>query len=231
MNDPFADPKLGVLPLATRMLYLGILHLAEGDEVVSSPQYLKGRIFPYDEEITVAAVAAMTEALVSVGKIHRMDATLLISDPPKAKTKGAAGTAVARSTGRSSALAVREKDDPRDPFVRFWSAYPRSVGKLAARKAFLAKVAVGADPEEIVAAADRYGVRCRLIGKEPQYTPHPSTWLNEGRWMDPEEEAPTVRSKTDDVLRQNLDLTAYYAQLDGIDPNTIGRPGGPVELS
>lgn len=64
-------------------------------------------------------------------------------------------------------------------FDEFWKVYPRKVGKQAARKAF-AKVKV--DLERVLQGARRFA-------NDPnkpilQYLPHPSTWLNEGRWDD-----------------------------------------------
>lgn len=66
----------------------------------------------------------------------------------------------------------------RDLFDEFWTAYPRKVGKVAARKAWTsATKRVNAD--KIVAAVREYPFRDDL-----QYVPHPASWLNGGRWED-----------------------------------------------
>ncbi len=63
-------------------------------------------------------------------------------------------------------------------FVDFWRAYPRKVGKGAAAKAWL-KNNCESIAGEIVKA-----VKKQEFTDDPQYIPHPSTWLNQWRWMD-----------------------------------------------
>ena len=68
-----------------------------------------------------------------------------------------------------------------DLFSEFWKIYPRKVEKLAAKKALLAALKV-ADPQTILDGARRYAADPNL--PEKQFVPHPSTWLNAGRWED-----------------------------------------------
>lgn len=63
-------------------------------------------------------------------------------------------------------------------FEQFWSAYPRKVGKDAARKAFAG--ALKRASLEAVAA----GLNAATWPEDPQFIPHPATWLNQGRWAD-----------------------------------------------
>jgi len=65
-------------------------------------------------------------------------------------------------------------------FEAFWQAYPRKVGKKAARDAYDQAVQQ-ADPEVILQAAKRYADD---PNREDQFTAHPKTWLNQGRWED-----------------------------------------------
>jgi hypothetical protein len=67
-------------------------------------------------------------------------------------------------------------------FERFWAAYPRRVAKEAARKAFASAIKRGADPETLIAGAQRYAVERK--DQDPKYTKHPATWLNGGCWED-----------------------------------------------
>jgi hypothetical protein len=85
-------------------------------------------------------------------------------------------------------------------------------------------VAAGADPRLIVIAGSAYGERCAALQKEPQFVPHPATWLNQERWEDDEEQAPRVRSKVDDALRSGMDLVNFYQQQEAIPFD------GPKEL-
>lgn len=65
-------------------------------------------------------------------------------------------------------------------FEVFWRAYPKRVGKLAAQKAY-AKVRRGGIPaDELLDGVAQYR------RTKPDYADwcHPTTWLNQGRWMD-----------------------------------------------
>jgi len=65
-------------------------------------------------------------------------------------------------------------------FDDFWRAYPRRAGKKAALQAWLAAIRE-ADADCIVEAARRYS---NDPNREPRFTPHPATWLRQGRWDD-----------------------------------------------
>lgn len=68
-----------------------------------------------------------------------------------------------------------------DAFERFWSAYPRKVGKQAAKKSFI-RVKV---PIETLLSAIEWQKRSDQWTKNNgQFIPHPATWLNQGRWDD-----------------------------------------------
>lgn len=69
----------------------------------------------------------------------------------------------------------REQD-----FEVFWKAYPRKVGKFAARKAFDKAMKYGVTLERLLEGVEAY------IKNKPSYADfcHASTWLMQGRWMD-----------------------------------------------
>ena len=66
-------------------------------------------------------------------------------------------------------------------FDHFWSAYPKKVGKEAARKAF-AKVKAPIDT--LLAAIEKQKRSAQWNKDNGQYIPNPATWLNQGRWED-----------------------------------------------
>lgn len=68
-----------------------------------------------------------------------------------------------------------------DGFEEFWSSVPRKVAKPMAQKAY-AKALQHTDARTLIAAMRRYAES--RIGQDPQYTAHPATWLNAGRWAD-----------------------------------------------
>lgn len=88
-------------------------------------------------------------------------------------------------TPRRGKPAAPADDDPH--WSAFWDAYPRKVGKGQARRAW-AKAIKTTDPAAVIAAAKRFADRRR--GQDPQYTPHPATWLNGERWADQPAAAP-----------------------------------------
>ena len=89
---------------------------------------------------------------------------------------------------------VEKEKNKRSPsfaeFDRFWSAYPRKVGKGDARRAW-SKALKKASAGEIIARAEQYA-----WPEDRQFIPHPATWLNAERWTD-ELVQPTADEMTD----------------------------------
>jgi hypothetical protein len=81
-------------------------------------------------------------------------------------------------------------------FDLFWAAYPRRAGKSQARLAWK-KAAKTVDARVIIAAAERFALD---PNREDQYTPHPTTWLNQGRWDD--DPLPAKGSKFHDTMTE-----------------------------
>lgn len=71
-------------------------------------------------------------------------------------------------------------------FERFWQAYPtRSPNpKAPARQVFARLVAGGADPECLVAAAERFAGECARKGIAAEFVPHARTWLYQRHYED-----------------------------------------------
>tara|TARA_R100000353_G_scaffold165253_1_gene126309 strand:+ start:462 stop:1154 length:693 start_codon:yes stop_codon:yes gene_type:complete len=66
-------------------------------------------------------------------------------------------------------------------FTAVWETYPRKVGKGAAMKAWL-KAVKKISEKDLLDAINAYIES--IQGKDKQYIPHLSTWLNQERWMD-----------------------------------------------
>lgn len=86
------------------------------------------------------------------------------------------------------------QNDP-DRFEEFWRAYPRKVGKGAARKAWV-KALDKTTAQVMIDAAKQF--RLWMAHTEPRWVPHASTWLNGERWDDEPDEAPAPRSTADE---------------------------------
>ena len=78
-------------------------------------------------------------------------------------------------------------------FETFYAAYPRKAGKQAALKAWKKALDL-VDNETLTEAASRFAAD---PNREEQFTPHPATWLNDGRWDDDPLPAPSHRHPQD----------------------------------
>ena len=67
-------------------------------------------------------------------------------------------------------------------FDRFWQAYPRKVCKKAAFEKFRAAMKKDVTLEQMLEALEEH--KGSEQWQDPQYIPHPSTWLNQERWDD-----------------------------------------------
>lgn len=65
-------------------------------------------------------------------------------------------------------------------FDEFWRLYPRKVGKLAAKREW-EKALRHDSAQNIIAGLERVKP---YLSDDPQYVPHPRTFLSQGRWMD-----------------------------------------------
>lgn len=77
-------------------------------------------------------------------------------------------------------VGVKTKEVSSAQFDEFWAIYPLRVGKRAARVAF--ERALKRASFDVVMA----GVKCYVADprRNPEYTAHPTTWLNQDRWED-----------------------------------------------
>lgn len=71
-------------------------------------------------------------------------------------------------------------------FDAFWKAYPKKVGKDAAKKAFDKRKPDGKLLDDMLRAVAQQKQTPGWIKDDGQFVPNPATWLNQGRWMDGE---------------------------------------------
>ena len=76
-------------------------------------------------------------------------------------------------------IQKKEKSNKKEKtvFEEFWLAYPKKVSKGAAVKAF-DKAMKTTDLKTLLAGI------ARSRWKDPEFIPHPATWLNQERWLD-----------------------------------------------
>jgi hypothetical protein len=96
---------------------------------------------------------------------------------------------------QNPAVSPREivKSDP-PGFAAFYAAYPRKIGRGAAERAYAAALkAKRVDPAAILTGLEAAKRRWAADKTEPQYIPHPATWLNGERWADEAPAKPVKR--------------------------------------
>ncbi len=96
-----------------------------------------------------------------------------------------------RPAGRSSPGGDGSRAGPDDrSFDEWWSRYPRKVGKQAARRAYVrARQRIRKEADCTPAEARRVLLEAvtRFASSglaKTEFCPHPTTWLNQGRWED-----------------------------------------------
>ena len=89
---------------------------------------------------------------------------------------------------------LKEPSVYEERFGRFWEAYPKKVGKGAARNSFIKLKPSEALTEKMLGAIAKAKQTAQWQKERGQYIPNPATWLNQSRWEDGYEgSAPVVR--------------------------------------
>jgi hypothetical protein len=100
---------------------------------------------------------------------------------------------------QSAAIPIKNRDYTENPlppegeslpagFADFWKAYPRKAGKDAAISAWKRKVKSADTIKAIKTALDQQKQSDAWTKNSGRYVPNPSTWINQGRWKDDDEQ-------------------------------------------
>lgn len=117
---------------------------------------------------------------------------------------------------------------PKADFRAFWAAYPRKRGKGAAEGEYrlaLAKIA-NPDPHGVLMAAL---ASVKLTWSDPQFIPHPATWLHQRRWEDDEPDllaAEAVPRTPEEQAEEERKWAKYFKLLEERD-----RANGAIEIA
>lgn len=118
---------------------------------------------------------------------------------------------------RATTKNIRSRD-LEAAFDAWWKLYPRKVGRIKAREKWMKALTLpGVTVETLMTAVKAYAEDPQ---RDPQYTPHPATWLHQGRWSDGPPERPLAlpgrtpngRPTTDERVRGFLDLGRQLQQ-------------------
>jgi len=113
------------------------------------------------------------------------------------------------SIGKGNGKGKGNSKGKREEFETFWKAYPRKIGK---KKAYTAWQTVNPTLElaQKIYAAVEQQVKCEQWLKDGgQFIPHPTTWLNQGRWDDEVVEG-SIKKTTAEKLAEYNKLVASY---------------------
>jgi biotin operon repressor len=95
------------------------------------------------------------------------------------------GKEQARNTNKNSITLKKENNKTHTgDFISFWSAYPRKIGKDSAWKSWSRRNGDRPPLEEILTAIEKQKDSDQWKKDGGQFIPHPSTWINQGRWND-----------------------------------------------
>lgn len=99
-------------------------------------------------------------------------------------------------------------------FNLFWAIYPRKEAKGAARTAFQ-KAAKKASVQDIIEGAKRFASD---PNRQPEFTAHASTWLNQERWTDaPLPSRGGVVTRTETSVMRALDIAERFGQEERLE--------------
>lgn len=104
-------------------------------------------------------------------------------------------------------------------FDLFWQAYPKKVGKEAARKAFSR---VKAPLESLLTAIERQKCGNQWATENGRFIPNPATWLNQGRWEDEVEQSPLGRA-----AKPGYGVQRHHDDLTDLERAAVDRLLGP----
>lgn len=100
-----------------------------------------------------------------------------LGSPLEAPPKQLTGTGTGTGTINTPSAADRRFDS-------FWEAYPKKVGKDAARKSFDKRRVDDTLLASMVGAIEAQRASDLWVKDGGQFIPNPATWLNQGRWQD-----------------------------------------------
>lgn len=73
-------------------------------------------------------------------------------------------------------------------FEKFWTSYPRKIGKKDCFKTWTRLLKNGESVDLLIKCAENYSVQCTKLKTEERFIKHPKTFLNEERYKDHEKE-------------------------------------------
>ena len=117
-------------------------------------------------------------------------------------------------------------------FQTFWELYPRKVSRKTAEKAF--NKLSRSEQEEALKALPNHIKYWQLKDTDKEFIPHASSWINQARYQDEIDLAPTIAKKPAIPWYSNDELTLAKGRELGINPNpgeTMGQYRSRIQAS
>jgi hypothetical protein len=154
----------------------------------------------WDRHQTIRAKKSKCPAPESGNKTSEIICKQLQADESKCSRNPIQSESISKSESNTISANANEQDRL---FDKFWSVYPRHEGKQNARKAFEKLKVDETLLETLINAIVKQKQSAQW--SDPQYVPHPATWLNGRRWEDePVKAGPGKR-----VLAQQYEQREY----------------------
>ncbi len=174
------DYELRSLPIPSRLAYIFCLIIASetDNRIPHDLNFLTAR-FGFDVDESVLTPLITSRFLLASGAIRVLAPDALCSSLLFSYEKSISSPDSLSSPDSPDLKSKSQTDD----FEQFWLAYPKKVGKKAARVAWRNASDRPGLPSilEAVSLARRSQ---QWMKENGQFIPHPATWLNQGRWSD-----------------------------------------------
>lgn len=202
----FTSEDIVSLSPYARLLYIALWCEADREgRMTWKPKTFKMRYLPGDsieinalcDEVVNAGLVRLygdSLAFIPAFRAHQhvnpREAASQLPEPPKSDAMTTRAARVSDAEPHDSDVQVgkegKEKKGTRVDalFETFWKAYPRKVAKDDARKAFDKRKPDGEMLDKMLVALEVQSKSDAWTKDGGQFIPHPSTWLNGGRWQD-----------------------------------------------
>jgi len=211
--ETYTDQKLIELEIVERFLFIGMTNFADDEGIhINSPKMLKAEVFPADD-IKVSAIEKSLLKMEKLGLIvYNEDRSLWkiknflrhqkINRPYPSKYEFVEGCSehsvnthgiINEQSSPNNNNKNKKKDNKKKnkeqnlEFDLWYSLYPRKIGKPKAENAFMCML-VMYDLDDIMSGTEKWVNYWKNSHTEKRYIPHPTTFINQERFMDEPDE-------------------------------------------
>lgn len=233
--------KTGEIPEMDKLLkvvFLPIKHdMDYCEEQKQKSQQQKSDAGKKSAEARSTKANAVEQKLTPLNAVeHNINVDIDINDknnntplPPSTEGDGGVWTDPLRNPPKKEPAKKKQSDVMEERFERFWSVYPKKVGKGDARKSFLKIAPSDALLGKMMAAIAAASASFQWKKDKGQFIPNPATWLNQQRWEDelrPDMGMPDLKQTPPNRTRfSNFEERPYVEEDDAIGAAWLSKGG------